>query len=123
MAGASFSGFPAPPPQWRLFDGSVLVAPPRVPTGEVSVFGEVLNLGPPEPLLDADEWLCNPEGDLPEELLRLQAQLQTASLEFLDALAQSSAECPVLLRRLSHVLRNIAGLLQLLRQREAKERS
>ena len=136
VPGASFTGFPLPPPHWQLFRESkdskgskVLVAPPRIPAGEIFVFGErcercerqLEDSRQPLPQLDAEEWLCNPEAsDLGAELLNLHGMLQTSSLELLDCLAQNPSEYPTHLRRLNHVTKNLQALLYVLQQREAK---
>ena len=44
-------------------------------TRRSKVFGEALTLAPRQSVLDAEEWLCNPDAaDLKAELLRLQVQ-------------------------------------------------
>ena len=120
---ASFAGFPLPPPHWQLFkpDSQVLVLPPKIPAGEVFVFGEESGQSRTDSPLDADEWLCNPDAaDLGAEIINLHGLLQTSCLELLDCLAQNPSEYPTRIRRLGHVLKNMQGLLHVLQQREAK---
>eukprot|EP00913_Durusdinium_trenchii_P003871 g3581.t3 len=100
-------------------------------TRRSKVFGEALTLAPRQSVLDAEEWLCNPDAaDLKAELLRLQGMLQSSSLELLEAFAHSGSSSSTSvggaelaqqrLRRYGNVCKNIAGILTILRDREAK---
>eukprot|EP00933_Yihiella_yeosuensis_P025277 TRINITY_DN19631_c0_g1_i1.p1 TRINITY_DN19631_c0_g1~~TRINITY_DN19631_c0_g1_i1.p1 ORF type:complete len:207 (-),score=29.71 TRINITY_DN19631_c0_g1_i1:297-845(-) len=117
------AAFPTPPPTWRLFrrDSEVAVVPPRPPTGQIFAFGEPLRLEAPTPPIDADEWLCDPEAeDLGKELLKLQRSLESTSLELLEGLLQNPSEHPSHLREFGSIVKNIRGLLHILREREAR---
>eukprot|EP00931_Biecheleriopsis_adriatica_P092806 TRINITY_DN66585_c0_g1_i1.p1 TRINITY_DN66585_c0_g1~~TRINITY_DN66585_c0_g1_i1.p1 ORF type:complete len:208 (+),score=57.07 TRINITY_DN66585_c0_g1_i1:26-625(+) len=118
------AGFPAPPPQWQLFQPGceVLVAAPRPPSATASAhaFGEPLTLEPPPLPLDADEWLCNPEApNLGKELLGLYDQLQDSGKELLECLQHKPAEHAGHLRRLGDLAQSMRGLLHIMRAREA----
>lgn len=120
---ATTSAYPLPPPHWRLFrpDCQVRVLPPRPPSegAQVFVFGEPHTLHPATEGLDKDDELCDVDGELRGQLLRLHRMLQTCVHDLVRSAIEDPSENARHIRHYNTIMRNLITLLDVARKREA----
>mmetsp|Transcript_126870 Transcript_126870/g.224871 ORF Transcript_126870/g.224871 Transcript_126870/m.224871 type:complete len:310 (+) Transcript_126870:119-1048(+) len=120
---AAPSAYPLPPPHWRLFrpDCQVRILPPRPPPegAPVFVFGQPHSLQPAAEGLDKDDELCDVDGDLRGQLLRLHRMLQSCVHDLVHSAIEEPSENARHLRHYNTIMRNLITLLDVARKREA----